>query len=81
MNAALIPRAWTNWKRPERGLQFPVDAILDAAGVCGMLNVADIGAGSGYFTLPHGATRVSGKGVCGRSFDRVAGGASRQAGG
>jgi FkbM family methyltransferase len=35
-----------------RGEHFPVDAILDAAGVCGMLNVADIGAGTGYFALP-----------------------------
>ncbi len=37
---------------PERKLQFPVEAILDAAGICGTLNVADIGAGSGYLTLP-----------------------------
>lgn len=36
----------------ERGREFPVRAILDATGVCGALRVADIGAGSGYFTLP-----------------------------
>ena len=36
----------------ERAVWFPVDAILDAAGACSMLNVADVGAGTGYFTLP-----------------------------
>lgn len=46
------PKSLHKLEAPERGLQFPVDAILDAAGVCGTLNVADIGAGSGYFTLP-----------------------------
>ncbi len=46
------PKSLHKLEAPERGEQFPVDAILDAAGVCGMLNVADIGAGSGYFTLP-----------------------------
>jgi ubiquinone/menaquinone biosynthesis C-methylase UbiE len=39
---------------PERGREFPVQAILDAAGVRGPLHVADIGAGSGYFALPIG---------------------------
>ncbi len=37
---------------PDRGEHFPIDKILDAAGACGLLNVADIGAGTGYFTLP-----------------------------
>jgi len=46
------PKSLQKLEAPERGQQFPVDAILDAAGVCGGLNVADIGAGSGYFTLP-----------------------------
>jgi ubiquinone/menaquinone biosynthesis C-methylase UbiE len=46
------PKSLHKLEAPERGLQFPVDAILDAAGVCAGLNVADIGAGSGYFTLP-----------------------------
>jgi ubiquinone/menaquinone biosynthesis C-methylase UbiE len=62
------PKSLQKLEAPDRGLQFPVDAILDAAGVCGALNVgplnvgamnvADIGAGSGYFTLPI-ARRVS----------------------
>ena len=46
------PKSLDKLEAPDRGQQFPVDAILDASGVCGMLNVADIGAGSGYFTLP-----------------------------
>jgi ubiquinone/menaquinone biosynthesis C-methylase UbiE len=46
------PKSLDKLEAPDRGQQFPVDAILNAAGVCGMLNVADIGAGSGYFTLP-----------------------------
>ena len=46
------PKSLAKLEAPERGQQYPVDAILDAAGICGMLNVADIGAGSGYFTLP-----------------------------
>ena len=46
------PKSLQKLEAPERGLQFPVDAILDAAGVRAGLNVADIGAGSGYFTLP-----------------------------
>jgi ubiquinone/menaquinone biosynthesis C-methylase UbiE len=37
---------------PDRGEHFPIDAILDAAGACSLLNVADVGAGTGYFTLP-----------------------------
>jgi SAM-dependent methyltransferase len=45
------PKSLEKLEAPERVQQFPVAAILDAAGVCGMLNVADIGAGSGYFTL------------------------------
>jgi ubiquinone/menaquinone biosynthesis C-methylase UbiE len=46
------PKSLHKLEAPDRGLQFPVDAILDAAGVCGGMTVADIGAGSGYFTLP-----------------------------
>lgn len=51
------PKSLQKLESPERGLHFPVDAILDAAGVCRplngrALNAADIGAGSGYFTLP-----------------------------
>lgn len=46
------PKSLPKLESPDRGLQFPVDAILDASGVCETLNVADIGAGSGYFTLP-----------------------------
>jgi len=46
------PKSLAKLEAPERGQHYPVDAILDAAGVCGMLNVADIGAGSGYFTIP-----------------------------
>lgn len=45
------PKSLEKLEAPERAQEFPVDAILVAAGVCGMLNVADIGAGSGYFTL------------------------------
>jgi ubiquinone/menaquinone biosynthesis C-methylase UbiE len=55
------PKSLEKLDAPERGQQFPVDAILDAAGVCGMLNVADIGAGSGYFTLPIGRRVAPGK--------------------
>jgi ubiquinone/menaquinone biosynthesis C-methylase UbiE len=55
------PRSLEKLERPERGQQFPVDAILDAAGCCGMLNVADVGAGSGYFTLPIGHRASPGK--------------------
>ncbi len=46
------PKSLHKLEAPERGEQFPVDAILNVTGVCGLLNVADIGAGSGYFTLP-----------------------------
>jgi ubiquinone/menaquinone biosynthesis C-methylase UbiE len=55
------PKSVGKLEAPERGQQFPVEAILDAAGVCGMLNVADIGAGSGYFTLPMGHRAAPGK--------------------
>jgi SAM-dependent methyltransferase len=55
------PKSLEKLEAPERAEQFPVAAILDAAGVCGMLNVADIGAGSGYFTLPIGARVAPGK--------------------
>ncbi len=46
------PKSLHKLEAPEREEQFPVDAILNAAGVCGLLDVADVGAGSGYFTLP-----------------------------
>ena len=55
------PKSLHKLEAPERGLQFPVDAILDAAGVCAELNVADIGAGSGYFTLPIARRVMPGK--------------------
>jgi ubiquinone/menaquinone biosynthesis C-methylase UbiE len=55
------PKSLDKLEAPERGQQFPVDAILDASGVCGMLNVADIGAGSGYFTLPMARRVAPGK--------------------
>lgn len=55
------PKSLEKLEAPDRGQQFPVDAILDAAGVCGMLNVADIGAGTGYFTLPIGRRVAPGK--------------------
>ena len=55
------PKSLDKLEAPERGQQFPVEAILDAAGVCGMLNVADVGAGSGYFTLPIGRRAKPGK--------------------
>ncbi len=55
------PKKLHKLESPERGQQFPVDAILDAAGVCGLLNVADIGAGSGYFTLPIARRVIPGK--------------------
>ena len=55
------PKSLDKLEAPDRGQQFPVDAILDAAGVCGLLNVADIGAGSGYFALPIGRRVAPGK--------------------
>ncbi len=55
------PKSLQKLEAPERGLQFPVDAILDAAGVCAGLKVADIGAGSGYFTLPMARRVLPGK--------------------
>jgi ubiquinone/menaquinone biosynthesis C-methylase UbiE len=55
------PKSLDKLEGLERGQQFPVDAILDAAGCCGMLNVADVGAGSGYFTLPIGHRAAPGK--------------------
>jgi ubiquinone/menaquinone biosynthesis C-methylase UbiE len=61
------PKSVHKLEAPERGMQFPVDAILDAAGVCagairaGAMNVADIGAGSGYFTLPMARRVAPGK--------------------
>ena len=55
------PKSLDKLEAPDRGQQFPVDAILNAAGVCGLLNVADIGAGSGYFALPIGRRVAPGK--------------------
>jgi ubiquinone/menaquinone biosynthesis C-methylase UbiE len=55
------PKKLEKLEDPDRQQQFPVDAILDAAGACGMLNVADIGAGTGYFTLPLGRRVAPGK--------------------
>jgi ubiquinone/menaquinone biosynthesis C-methylase UbiE len=55
------PKSLEKLEAPERGRQFPVERILDAAGVCGRLNVADVGAGSGYFTLPIGRRAAPGK--------------------
>jgi ubiquinone/menaquinone biosynthesis C-methylase UbiE len=46
------PKSLEKLESSERGREFPVRAILDATGVCDALRVADIGAGSGYFTLP-----------------------------
>ena len=48
------PKSLDKLENPERRRQFPVETILDAAGVGEAMNVADIGAGSGYFTLPIG---------------------------
>ncbi len=55
------PKSLDKLDAPERGQQFPVNAILDAVGACGMLNVADIGAGSGYFALPMARRVAPGK--------------------
>jgi ubiquinone/menaquinone biosynthesis C-methylase UbiE len=37
---------------PDRGEHFPIEKILDAIGIAASCTVADIGAGTGYFTLP-----------------------------
>ncbi len=37
---------------PERNRYLPVDAILDTIGLTASGNVADVGAGNGYFALP-----------------------------
>jgi SAM-dependent methyltransferase len=55
------PKSLEKLEAPDRGELFPVDAIMDAAGVCGMLNVADIGAGTGYFTVPMARRVAPGK--------------------
>ena len=47
-------------EHPDRGRQFPIGHILDLLNVSGHMTVADIGAGSGYFTLPL-ARRISGQ--------------------
>jgi ubiquinone/menaquinone biosynthesis C-methylase UbiE len=46
------PKKMDKLAAPDRGEHFPVAKVLDAVGACGMLNVADIGCGTGYFTLP-----------------------------
>lgn len=46
------PKSVGKLESKDRDEQFPVEAIMDAIGACGLLNVADIGAGSGYFALP-----------------------------
>jgi ubiquinone/menaquinone biosynthesis C-methylase UbiE len=46
------PKSVCKLEAPEREQQFPVEEILRAAGVTAGMNVADIGAGSGYFALP-----------------------------
>jgi ubiquinone/menaquinone biosynthesis C-methylase UbiE len=46
---------------PDRGELFPIEKILDAAGACDLLNVADVGAGTGYFTLPLAGRVAPGK--------------------
>lgn len=46
------PKSLQKLEAPERQRAFPIDTILEAAGVSGARIVADIGAGSGYFTLP-----------------------------
>ncbi len=55
------PKSLEKLEAPDRGEHFPIDKIMDAAGVCGMLNVADIGAGTGYFTLPIARRAAPGK--------------------
>jgi len=55
------PKRLDKLEDPDRSQQFPVNAILDAVGACGMLNVADIGAGSGYFALPMARRVAPGK--------------------
>lgn len=55
------PKKMEKLEAPDRGEHFPVQAILDAVGACGMLNVADIGSGTGYFTLPLAARVDPGK--------------------
>lgn len=54
------PQQVAKLEAPERGTQFPIDTILDAIDISGALDVADIGAGSGYYTLPI-ARRVTGQ--------------------
>jgi ubiquinone/menaquinone biosynthesis C-methylase UbiE len=46
---------------PERAEQFPVEVILEAVGIEQGMNVADIGSGSGYFTLPLARRAAPGK--------------------
>jgi ubiquinone/menaquinone biosynthesis C-methylase UbiE len=55
------PKSLEKLEASDRGELFPVEAIMDAAGICGMLNVADIGAGTGYFTVPIGRRTAPGK--------------------
>jgi len=55
------PKRMEKLEGPDRGEHFPIAKTLDFVGACGMLNVADIGAGAGYFTLPLAARVAPGK--------------------
>jgi len=55
------PKKMEKLDAPDRSEYFPVEKILDAVGACGLLNVADIGAGTGYFTLPLAARVAPGR--------------------
>lgn len=55
------PKNLDKLEAPEREQRLPVGTVMDAAGVSSMLNVADIGAGSGYFTLPMAQRVAPGK--------------------
>jgi ubiquinone/menaquinone biosynthesis C-methylase UbiE len=46
------PTQFQKLEAPDRADFFPVEKVLDAVGACGLLNVADIGSGTGYFALP-----------------------------
>ena len=46
---------------PDRGEHFPVEKILDLIAISAPLNVADVGAGTGYFALPLARRAAPGK--------------------